>query len=81
MTNGLNGNVSGLEMYIPFSVSTFSEVLDLVPQRCGTLSNSNQLVSTTASSNAASPPSVSTEGKQEASFQFCDISKLQSFSI
>lgn len=72
MTNGLNGNVSGLEMYISFSV-TFSKVLDSVPQRPGTLSNrnSNQLISMIASSsNAASPQSMSAEGKQQASYEF-----------
>lgn len=72
MTNGLNGNVSGLEMYISLSV-TFSKVLDSVPQRAGTLSNRNskQLISTIASSsNAASPQSMSAEGKQQASYEF-----------
>lgn len=66
MTNGLHGNVSGLELYISFSVSTFPNVLDSVPQRM--LSNNNQLISTRASSSsAASPRSMSAEGRQEAS--------------
>lgn len=74
MTNGLNGNVSGLEIYTSYSVSIFSEVLDSVPQRPGMLSNrnSNQLISTTASSsNTTLPRSMSAEGKQEASYEFC----------
>lgn len=73
MTNGLDGNVSGLEMYSSFRVSTFSEVLDSVPQKPGTLSNrnSNQLISTAASSsNAASPQPMSADSKQEASYEF-----------
>lgn len=74
MTNRLNGNVSGLEMYISFSVSILSKVSSPVPQRPRTLPNrySNQLIITTAgSSNAASSQSISAEGKQEASYEFC----------
>lgn len=51
----------------------FSEVFEPVPQTPGMLSNrnSNQQITTTASSsNAASPRSMSAEGKQEASFEF-----------
>lgn len=52
----------------------FSEVFETVPQTPGMLSNrnSNQQITTTASSsNAASPRSMSAEGKQEASFEIC----------
>lgn len=80
MTNRLNGNVSGLEMYISFSVSIFSKVSSPVPQRPGTLPNrySNQLIITTAgSSNAASSQSMSAEGKQEASYEFCVWSRAK----
>lgn len=82
MTNGLNGNVSGLEMYISFSVSTFSKVLDPVLQRPGTLSHQNsiQLISTTTrSSNAASPQSMTAEASSEFYLWSCAKKRWTAF--